>query len=124
MKPPIIVSDPGNIDLFESVQEAERYLETPDVDDGQTMVYNSEGRRLSLEVVTEPSTKLLGIEINCIRTEKIRIGRHESLPVHGNELRQLLIDFLTRVGAAPELFHNTTLEGVLDKAIQRCGFTR
>jgi hypothetical protein len=124
VKPPIIISEPGNIDLFRSVQEAERYLEPPDVENGRIIVHDSEGRRLSLEVVTEPNTTLFGIRINGIGTERIKIGSEESLPVHGNELKQLLIDFLVRVGTAPESFHNTTLEGVLDHAIQRCGFTR
>lgn len=121
MKPPIIVSDAGNIYLFRSVQEAERYLEPPDVEDGQTIVHDSEGRRLSLEIVAEPSIKLLGLAINSIETG--RIGREESLPIHGNELKQLLIDFLVRVGAAPESFDNTTLEDVLGKATQSWGFT-
>ena len=124
MKPPIIVSDPGNIYLFKSVQEAERYLEPPDVKDSQTIVYDSEGRRLSLEVVSEPDTKLVGIVVSGIGIDKVTIGREESLPVNGDELRQVLIDFLVRTGSAPELFYKATLEDVLDKAIQRLGFTR
>jgi hypothetical protein len=80
VKPPIVVSEPGNIDLFKSVQEAERYLEPPNVEDGETIVHDSEGRRLSLEIVEEPSIKLLGLAINSI--EKVRIGREESLPIH------------------------------------------
>jgi hypothetical protein len=124
MKLPIIVSVPGDIFIFRSVQEAERYLEPPNVKGGQDVVYDSEGRRLSLEVLLEPDTKLLGVTISGTGIEKVTIGREESLPVNGDELRQLLIDFLVRVGAAPESFHNATLEDVLDKAIQRLGFTR
>ncbi len=120
MKPPIIVSDTGNIYLFRLVQEAETYLEPPDVEDGQTIVHDSEGRRLSLEIVAE-AHKFLGITISG--AEKVRIGREESLPIYDNELKQLLIDFLVRVGAAPESFENAALEDVLDKAIQRWGFT-
>lgn len=120
MKLPIIVSDTGNIYLFRLVQEAERYLEPPDVEDGQTIVHDCEGRRLSLEIVADVH-KFLGITITGAET--VRIGREESLPIYGDELKQLLIDFLVRVGAAPESFDNAALEDVLDKAIQRCGFT-
>jgi hypothetical protein len=72
-------------------------LEPPDVKDGQTIVYDREGRRLSLEVLSEPDSKFLGIIISA-GVERVTIGREESLPVNGDELRQLLIDFLVRIG--------------------------
>jgi len=113
----------GDIAIFRTVEEAERYLEPPAVEDGQTIVYDREGRHLSLEVLSEPDSKFLGITMSA-GIERITIGREESLPVNGDELRQLLTNFLVRIGEAQELFHHATLEDVLDKAVTRLGFTR
>ena len=101
MKPPIIVSDPGDISIFRSAEEAERYLELPDVKDGQTIVYDSEGRRLSLEVLSEPDSKFLGITISG--AERVATGREESSTISGDKLRQLLIDILIKIWRCPSI---------------------
>ena len=35
MKPPIIVTEPGDVEVFKSVRDAELYLEAPEVKEGR-----------------------------------------------------------------------------------------
>ena len=43
MKPPFIVDDSGDLSIFETLEEAERYLEPNDVEPGKCLAYDSEG---------------------------------------------------------------------------------
>ena len=48
MRPPIIVDNFGDVMFFESAHTAERYLEAIDVEHGEYVAYDSEGRLLQL----------------------------------------------------------------------------
>jgi hypothetical protein len=89
MKPPIIVNDNGDVLVFESVQNAERYLEPYDVRKCNE-VFDSEGRRLKQVIVRHGLSKR-------VKLEPI------SLPgAATHRLRELLSDFLTRVDVTSE----------------------
>jgi hypothetical protein len=124
MKPPIIVSDPGDIAIFRSVQDAERCLETPDVKEGRLKIYDSEGRLLSLEAESEPDEPFLGLKsfMRGVDIGIVRIGREESPQTHGDELRQILVEFLIAIGANQESLWGTTLEDALAQVIARQGY--
>lgn len=53
MKTPISVNEHGDISTFQSVQEAEAYMEPIDVERGEYVVTDADGRQLALNVVIE-----------------------------------------------------------------------
>lgn len=123
MKPPIIVTEPGDVDVFESVRDAERYLEAPSVKKGRLKVYDSEGHLLSLEQESVPDVKLFGVAL-IIDPGTVKIGREESATTHKDELRGILVEFLMATGVDQESLEDATLENVLTQVITRQGFTK
>lgn len=83
MKEPIIVAENGDVDIFESVEKAERYIEPIDVKIGDNVFYDSEGRVLRAFVVNDSR----GIE-------KTVITSNEDEKINHSELKKILIDFL------------------------------
>jgi hypothetical protein len=79
MKPPIIIYDNGDLLIFESIDKAESYLEPIDID--IYTGYDCEGHLLSL---TEQG-------------DRVTIRLAETEPNHFNELRHVLIEFLSRI---------------------------
>jgi hypothetical protein len=123
MKPPIIVTEPGDVDIFESVLDAERYLEAPSVKEGRLKVYDSEGRLLSLEQESASDLKLLGVTL-VIDPGTVKIGREESAVMHEGELRHVLVEYLSATGVDQKSLEGATLENVLAQVIKRQGFTK
>ncbi len=123
MKPPIIVTEPGDVVVFETVREAEVYLEAPDVKEGRLKAYDSEGRLLSLEQESEPGLKLFGITL-IVDPGIVKIGREESFTTHKDELKHVLVEYLIATGVDQNSLEGATLENVLAQVITRQGFTR
>lgn len=121
MKPPFIVSESGDISIFKSVFDAERYLESPDVIDGRYIVYDSEGHLLKLEAMSQKSTSLLGL--NVVQVGKVSISSGEAEAPRTEELRQSLVGFLVRLSAGNDWLKESTLQEVLAKTIEMTGFT-
>jgi len=91
--PPIIVVEQGgNIEIFQTVREAEMYLEPLDVENNEYVIYDSEGRLLTALVVTEHQC-LFGLPFIKIPVKFVRIQCHEPEPRHRESLRQALIKF-------------------------------
>ena len=82
IQPPIIVNETGAIDVFDSVEAAERYLEPIDVAKNRFVAFDSEGRLLRLT-----ATSL-----------RVTIEAAEDPPQHVEDARQLLIKLLGDVG--------------------------
>lgn len=121
MKPPIIVTEPGDVMVFKSVREAEVCLEAHDVREGRLKAYDSEGRLLSVEAESEPEQRVFGITI--VDPGIVKIGREESLVTHEGELRHVLVEFLTAIGVDAKSLEDATLESVLHRVIARQGST-
>jgi hypothetical protein len=102
MKPPIIVNNFGDILVFDSVQEAERYLEPVDVANGEYVAYDSAGTFLELTVT----------EIN-----RTVIQPAELTPSHEVELEQALRRFFTNVGISPEWLSTATLPDLIGRSL-------
>jgi hypothetical protein len=123
MRPPIVVFVGGDVDIFESVEDAVRYIEWPSIVEERTAAYDSEGRSLKLEAPGERSTGLLGVKAYSVN-KPITIASAEVEPSHQDELGRLLREFLERVGVAQESLENAALVELLAMAIARAGFTR
>jgi hypothetical protein len=122
MTPPIFISDSGDLDVFRSVEDAERYVEAPQVLEGRCVAYDSDGRLLRL---TAPKSKMSAFfSIRDYNVDRpITIEEAEADPSHQVELTDLLRAHLPRVGCPAESIANTPLEGLVTIATERIGFT-
>jgi len=121
MKPPIIVVyEPGDVNIFQSIEDAERYLESPDVD--QLIAYDSEGRFLDLKVPESKGLSFLGIGV--IPVTKVTISSAESQPAHIEDLQEILHGLLQHLEVSMEWLEKATLDDLLVKSIEQIGFTR
>jgi hypothetical protein len=123
MRPPIVVFAGGDVDIFESIEDAVRYIEWPSIVEDRAVAYDSEGRLLKLEAPGERATGLLGVKAYSVN-KPISITGAEVEPSHQDELGRLLRDFLERVGTARESVANAALGDLLRMAITHAGFTR
>ena len=95
LRPPIIVWEPRNIELFASIERACEYLEPPDVNAGTPTAYDSEGRRLTLQVVEVP-VRAFGRALWHVR--RVRVVDCQREPLDAHELRTILA---TALGVGP-----------------------
>jgi hypothetical protein len=93
VKPPIVVSEGGDISVFDSVESAEGYLEVPDVENAEFELFDSEGVVLHARVEST-TTRILGV----LEKKIVKIFT----PLDGEEnperLRQMLTAFLAASG--------------------------
>lgn len=93
MKEPIIISDSGDVNIFETRQLAERYIEPIDVHNNEFSYYDSEGKILQAIVVKDSKG-----------TEKTVITDSKEEKFNESKLKQILIDFLEHLNyPRPEL---------------------
>jgi hypothetical protein len=103
MKAPVILSNYGDVLIFDSIEKAERYIEPIDVTNNEYIAYDSEGRLLRLveqsryRVIVEPV---------------------ESDPSHRGELREILVDFLARIGVSQNWLAGASLEDLVTKGLE------
>lgn len=87
MKPPIYVYEPNDLDVFESLELAERYIEAIDVKNNEYEYFDSEGRKLEASVYLDDR----GIEM-C------RILDSEKYEPEPHRLKSLILDMLISLG--------------------------
>lgn len=119
MKPPIVVVSGRNLDVFRSAEDAERYLESPDVMSGGYGAYDSEGRLLKLEVPNPGNWSGRVVDVN-----PVKISAGEAEPGHSQELRSAIIDYLIALQIPREHLGHESLPELLLRLVTRAGFTK
>ena len=72
MKAPISINEHGDISTFASVEEAEAHMEPIDVERGEYIVTDVDGRRLAVQVVMGEAPLFWGLWKT--RVKKVRIA--------------------------------------------------
>jgi hypothetical protein len=122
MKHPIFVFHAGSLDIFETVDDAERYIETPDIhSDPKPQAFDRDGLRLTLSGKLE-KRKFLGILI--VNVDGVTITSEASEESHEAEFRKLLMDHMLAMGRSLDELSNLSLEGLAGIAVKTLGFTR
>lgn len=122
MKPPIIINDHGDISIFRTVEDAENYLESPDVLAGQYAAYDSVGRLLRLEAPKAKKIGILGFSITSV--DKVTISSEEPIPSHSEDLKMALKDFLEYFGISKQWLEEASLGDLVAKCIEKAGYTK
>lgn len=116
MIPPLIVSDNGDLDLFESIEDLERCIESPDV--SSLRAFDAKGQVLSL--MTRNPVPTPQKMINIVFIGRVTVG--ESGIHEVAELETLLRNFLFRVTG--QLFDSANLPELLKVFREKIGFQR
>jgi hypothetical protein len=103
MKTPIFINEMGDISVFDSVEDAERYLEPIDVANNEYVGYDSEGRLLQLTVTD---------------ANRVSIRSSEPIPKHAVELRESLIWFLSYVGVSERWLSSAPLRELVERMLE------
>jgi hypothetical protein len=103
MKTPIFINERGDVSVFESVEDAEHYIEPIDVANNEYVGYDSEGRLLQLTVTD---------------ANRVNIRSAESVPRHAAELRKALTWFLSYVGVSENWLSNASLQELVEKMLE------
>lgn len=93
--PPIFVWEPADLATFDSVAEAESYLEPVDVRGELYTAYDADGRRLALGIRGEPSSFLW----KKFEKEFVTIRCDDNSVSHRGELQRILTEYLVRIGS-------------------------
>lgn len=101
MKAPIIVDNHGDTNVFSSVERAERYMEAADVEDGEYLVFDSEGH------VLEPTVSADG---------HVKLRAAHSGTSFAPQLRWALIDMLQHAGVSARQLDGAALQDLLSRA--------
>ncbi len=96
MRPPFIVYELGDLELFQDVASMERYLEPIDIENNEYTVYDSEGRLVQLTIESVPTTSLFGLVKG--HNDSVRVAGCEIEPLHSAELATRIRDYLARTG--------------------------
>jgi hypothetical protein len=95
---PVVIVEPGDLHVFDTVEDAERDLEAVDVAEGGYTGYDSIGRLLDLQV-DQGNKKLFGLFPMRVDLVRIRLAEPETQRL--GELREALIKFIRAASASP-----------------------
>ena len=110
MKPPIIISEQNDLEVYKTIENAILDLEAIDVINKAYVAYDSEGRLLRL-YVNDPNLPLWGKEI------RILIEEAENIPTHMAELEELLARHLEYINIPKDWISKATLEELVYKVL-------
>lgn len=113
---PLILSDQGDVAVFETVADIERYVEPPDA--AEYRIYDALGRRYFFKGYREPLGSVL-----VKRSQPMQLDDEHPGDQAGNDLAQLLRSYLQRVGCREPL-QTWSLEQLVRETIERSGYTR
>lgn len=117
MTAPLILSDQGDIAVFETVRDLERYVESPDA--AEYRVYDTSGQRYFFKGYREPSKGRAVVQ----KAQPVQLDEEDPGPQSAEELAQLLRRYLQRVGHR-EPVESWSLRQLVQKTIELIGYTR
>jgi hypothetical protein len=113
MKAPIIVCENGDINIFDSKEDAESYMEPIDVENGEFIVFDAEGKTLLPDVFTEKANGLFGFFGG--RIKKVKIKSDNFVPENVDILRSQLTNFLLKLNSDIQLSSSASINELIDR---------
>ncbi len=120
MKPPIIITEHGDVSIFESPDDAQMYLEPIDVENGEYQAYDKDGHILNLRVIGVDRPSFFGM----IRTKRIKVEEASDKKEHPDELKRILLNFFKDTSIYDQSDESQPLNKLIDKAVNAFGYTR
>lgn len=112
--PPIFIWEPGDLAILASVAGVSSHLEPLDVKDATYTAYDSQGRRLRLGV-DKVRRRVLGFSVFV---ERVVVHDVEESPEYRQELHEILVKFLGRLGEKTSTLDSLSLRELQDVALR------
>ena len=112
MNLPIIINDSGDVSFFQTVENAELYLEAIDVKNNEYVAYDANGNLLNLDLETRGKPPI----------DYVVIRNHKKSTVNASTLRDLLISSLSQLNVS--ITEEISLESIIKKYIDIVGYTK
>lgn len=107
IKEPIILAGDGGADIFRTTEEAERYTEPVDIENGEYVAYDAAGRLLNLQVSPDGLRGQLSLPhapedhseklAEVLRTKLRHIAEVRRVPFNSSRLTEYPLDRLIRI---------------------------
>lgn len=111
MKLPIIISEHGDVSVFNTIEAAEQYLEAIDVKNNEYIAYDANGKLLNLKIVLKGKQQI----------EHVQVCENNNDMEEPETLRTILLNLLLQFGVPiPE---ESPLDKIIEKTIDRIGYT-
>jgi hypothetical protein len=117
---PIIVEDNGDVEIFASVEDVERYLE-PWVVEYRFGAYDCDGRLLEFRVERGEIPTFFGV--SRIAVDYVVIDSAEDRPNHAPQLRAVLAGFFERAGIPFGDLDAVPVRELVGRGVEYVGFT-
>lgn len=121
MRLPIIVNEHGDVSIYRSVEQAECALEAIDVQNGEYVAYDAQGRPLVLSVVVEEKSGLFGLLSR--RIENVRMTEDPTAEADEAGLRALLVQFLDRADISLSDVKDEDLSSFVNTLVEKVGYS-
>ena len=102
IKPPVIVDEHGSAMVFESIDDAERYLEPIDIRNQEYVAYDSEGRLLRL-IASDFQVTVEAVDLE---------------PQHSSRVRELLVGLLEYTGVESSVLQGKSLQELVESSLK------
>lgn len=116
MNAPIVISEHGDITILDTIEAAERYLETPDVENSEYEIFDSSGNVLSPRIEIARGKRLFGLFGGSSKV--VRISASSTGICDKERLRAILIHFIRRSGSEFDTSEALPLSDLITKARQ------
>lgn len=103
MKTPLIISNFGDVLIFDSVSQAESYLEPIDVLNNEYTGYDSLGRLLRISIQSK---------------NRVYIELEEQQPTRMEDLSRVLKEYLIKVGVPTAWIETAQLSELVEKGLE------
>jgi hypothetical protein len=121
MKPPIIVSEHGDISFYRNAAEAELALEAIDVRNGEYIAFDGLGRPLVLSIVCKKRDGAFGFFSKYI--EIVRLDLDHDAVVDEIKVRGLLTEFLKRANICMPENEDKDFVSFIKSLVTVCGYS-
>lgn len=122
MRTPIIVAEANDLSFYASLEDVEWHLEAIDVDNGEFVAYDADGRHVPLSTKRLHPRKFLGM-ISVPGAEVVVASAPEEEPRHAKDLRRVLVRYLNHWEPIPAL-EQKTLGELIGAGIDKAGLER
>ena len=119
MKPPIIVVEHGDVNIFKSPDDAQMYLEPVDIENYEYQIYDNEGRLLNPKMIIVERPSLLG----TIKTKSVKLVEADEKTDHSDELKNIIINFFKNTSFYEPGDEKLPLDKLIAKAVDAFGYT-
>jgi hypothetical protein len=119
VRTPIVVAEGTDLSFYSSLEDVEWSLEAIDVDNGEYVAYDADGRDVPLSTKRLRPRKLLGM-ISVPGAEVVVASTPQKGPQHQEELRELLVKYLSFWEPASPL-ERMALKDLVLKGVERGG---